>query len=945
AELDPRAQAVLGRLAEGHQSTGRWKLSRAVWRAGEMGLKQAEPLLLGLIGTGRSSGRSPEQPMLDYCLCAALSRCGSARSIEPLRELMSREDGSPIVQRMATEAYLQLLDAPRRREIIDRTIDQLPEPLVATARSGPAELFQEKLKEYFADGGKGHVLVTLYRIDNEHVRPALIEVLRTTPLEPGWFKWLRHVFKVAELRRDGEVFGQLARRFETTRSTFANTSHGYYYGRRPPQKKTIGPHAERAFAHETRYYLRRRTWRTLKRLGDLNDADYVPMAVGVLLPFTDEDARAVRKETRHDWSSYQRGQGYRSVDTYWDRYGAYWAFCQILYGASSRYAADGGNRYFACTPPYKPGDAEPAAREEAFAKLWEAAPQGLLHLLDESRCEVVHRFAAKALRACKEFCDALDIEPILMLLRAPYEVTVDLAFELAVSRYDPDHPDRELVLALATCGSERARSKAHEWIQVHRRTFFRDADFVVELVTCRFADTRAFARESLRGAVLDEQAARVMIGRLTAAILSLGEGDDAVAADVATTMLLVFARQVRRIGVDVIRDLLKHPLAEVQLFAGQLILEHDELAAHPPDDVLQTLLAAEHATVREVGVRIIGQLPDYVLKQSIELLFSLLRSEHAEVRERIRPAVQRLIAGDSRFAGRLAEMLVEALLIPGAPEGVPTYTAELIEADFRDHLGAIPAEIVLKLLYSRPAPAQRVGALLLPTHLRAEELRVEEIVKLANNDVFAVREASWKMCRDNVERLRKAMAAAVRLLDARWDDSRDFAFTLFRESFTQEELTPSVLVAICDSVRPDVQQFGREMITQFFQEELGQEYLLKLSEHPSTAIQMFATNFLERYASGNLERIGQLQPYFRSVLSRVNQGRVAKDRVLAFLDREADRSKEAAQFVAELVARQSATCAIDDKARMIETMVKIHSAHPEIPLPLETHPVEVRDGV
>ena len=89
----------------------------------------------------------------------------------------------------------------------------------------------------------------------------VVEALQAAPLEPDYFQWLRHIFKIAEMRRDGEVFGLLARRFETTRSSFRNRSGGYYWGT-PPAKKTIGPNAERAFSHETRYYFRRRVWRT-----------------------------------------------------------------------------------------------------------------------------------------------------------------------------------------------------------------------------------------------------------------------------------------------------------------------------------------------------------------------------------------------------------------------------------------------------------------------------------------------------------------------------------------------------------------------------------------------------------------------------------------------------------------------------------------------------------
>lgn len=204
-------------------------------------------------------------------------------------------------------------------------------------------------------------MAPLYRINNEFVRPALLETLRTAPFQPGWFQWLRHIFKIAELRRDAEVFGLLAYRFEVTRSTFANTSYSYYYGGQPPPKKTIGPKAEKAFAHETRFYFRRRVWRTLYRLGELGDVDYVPMAVGVLLPFSDDDAKPARQEVRYDWSSYQRGRGYQTTTIHWDRYAAYWAFCQILYANSPRYAADED-------PPYQhaaPLGAKRAGRSEA----------------------------------------------------------------------------------------------------------------------------------------------------------------------------------------------------------------------------------------------------------------------------------------------------------------------------------------------------------------------------------------------------------------------------------------------------------------------------------------------------------------------------------------------------------------------------------------------------
>jgi hypothetical protein len=191
---------------------------------------------------------------------------------------------------------------------------------------------------------------------------------------------------------------------------------------------------------------------------------------------------------------------------------------------------------------------------------------------------------------------------------------------------------------------------------------------------------------------------------------------------------------------------------------------------------------------------------------------------------------------------------------------------------------------------------------------------------------------------------------AIKILDAKWDDSRAFAFDYFRTRLEPGDWPPDVLIAVADSVRADVQAFGREMITRCFREEHGQEYLRRLSEHPSADVQLFATNYLEQYAAGSLERLRELTPYFLGVLSRVNRGRVAKARVFRFLTDEADKSPEAATLVAELMTRQSLTMAIGDKAASIVAMVKVreHFGDIDMPIAIKQPPVrtkEARSGV
>jgi hypothetical protein len=123
---------------------------------------------------------------------------------------------------------------------------------------------------------------------------------------------------------------------------------------------------------------------------------------------------------------------------------------------------------------------------------------------------------------------------------------------------------------------------------------------------------------------------------------------------------------------------------------------------------------------------------------------------------------------------------------------------------------------------------------------------------------------------------------------------------------------------------------------------------LKLSEHPSEALQLFATNYLDRFAAGQPDRLAELVPYFTAILSRVNKGRVAKIRTLDFLEREALASREAAAIVAPLLARQVLTLSIENKAALIATMVRVLAKYPDVTFPLAVEPPprhEVPHGV
>jgi len=957
-DSDARNQAVLNRLAYTSRGKKKWPLERAIWRAGELKIRAAVPLLLRLIGSGKG--------VRDYSIIWSLGLCGDESIIPAISDLYNNKSNPDYVRRIATEALLKLWSKASKESFRAQLIAFLPDELRELAHNGPAEDFANEVKTYLdtEDHRRFEILDKLYLIDNEHVRPALLEVLKTAPLRNNYFQRFRHIFKAAEYRRDAEVFGILAYRFEKTPAmftspyysmaddrkwTYAFTSDGQYF---PEGGKEIKKADSKiGYGSRTRVYLRQRVWRTLKRLGEIKDADYVKMAVGVLLPYSDSDAQAIRQSYIYNPIT----RDFAIVN--WDTYAGYWAFNHMLYGRSPRYFVKPGGRAWRCSAQYKPGDPAPDTREETFPELWDQKPVGLLHLISESECRPVHEFAARALRDCKAFCAALDTETIMMILGRPYEASARLGFDIARERCQMREPDRGLVLAVAHCGFEKARAESRRWIDSNRDYFLSNVDFVVGLVSGPQSDTREYGRKLLRSSVFSSAAARSIISRLISHLASIDSANADRAKDIADTLLAAFSQQLRSIDMKVVLDLLGSSLKEVQELGASILLGHETKPADLPAGVIDSIIASEFDSIRGVGIRLFAGLDTDTLLKNETLIVSFATHEHEDIRNSIRSAIDQLSKSDPQFAERMAALFLQELSGEEHHAGVHRSLAQMLRENLTDRwiVDSTPGT-VWRLIQSPSMDAQALGGVLIALKIEhdaawAENFETSEIVELSNNRIAAVRQSARAVFEMVMSRYKhasnpdgsvKEMIEAVRLLDSEWDDSREYFISQFKSRFGAEDFSPAILVGICDSTRPDVQALGRELITRFFEEESGQEYLLKLSEHPSADLQLFATNYLERYAANDAERLNHLRYYFNSVLSRVNKARVAKDRVIAFLTAEAAKSEEAARIVADIFARQSATIAKGDRAAAIEALLSINRLYPQIVLPIKVLEPEVR---
>ncbi|MBV6621668.1 MAG: WGR domain-containing protein [Rivularia sp. (in: Bacteria)] len=967
---NPRIQAILNRLADDKPST--WKLERAIWKAGELKVTDATPLLIDLLGTGKD--------LRDYCIAWALGWCcensNNQDVIALLTKLYESDETADFVSGIAFEATLKICDEVKKAQLQAEAINYLPSFFQELLKQGSSDDFTTELKAYLADCDYEdfEILEIIYEINNEVVRPGLIEIISTAPFKPNYFQRIRHIFKVAEYRRDEEIFGILAYRFEKEFGNFDSTFYvklengeilgqnwsfyDYTTGRIERKTNQIveefqKPDSRIAYSNKTREYLRRRIWKTLEKLGQENNPDYVKLAVGVLLQYSDADAKSIQQSRSYSWS-----KGY--INRHWDKYADYLAFNHILYENSPRYALASNKKAWGCKEGYKPGDAEPTVREEAFPQLWEQQPEALLKLLVESECNPVHSFAVKALRSCHKFLASINVDNIIKLVNKSYEVTAQLGFELALLNYDSNNPNKTLIIALANCLSERARNQAYKWIEEKQDYFLEDSSFITALILSYHSDTRQFAKRFLGNAIIPDSSAQIIIGKILVELLAIppnpplerGEseagGIKELIKEASEILLLTFPSQLRSLNLNVINDLLSHPIIEIQEFGARILLNHQIPAKDLPAHIIESLLASENESLRILGIRLFGQLPDdKLIDEERELIIAIAINSNPEIRNAIKPVINRLAAANPNFTVDIASEFIEILLTKEKHEGLHSFLVNLLK-ELPGWMTSISRETTLKLLKTKTSAPQELGGLLLSANYQTwiEEFTTSEIVKLSNHEIAAVRNASHQMLSQILNRLRadsSEMVGAVRILEAKWQDSRDFAFELFTTEFTENEFTPEVLVTICDSVREEARRLGRDLLAKNFQSLDGEEYLLKFSEHPSADMQLFATNYLETYAKNDTAKLQQLAPFFISILSRVNRGSVAKKRTFAFLEAEAQKSEKAAKIVAEIMTRQSVTMAVADKSSAIQIMLKIYKQYPHLALPIEVKPVvEVR---
>ena len=778
-----RAGAILARLRRGRLSAGEEgrPITRAIWRAGEMRLSEAEPILLRLLDDAASEFEQ-------YVVVWALGQLGGPATVAALEAGLDEDTLEPDAARIAPLALQMVLPEPERESRREEILSVLPEELRELARKGPAAELEQALTGWIAQdpGGRERILETLYLLDElAHVRQLVLAWAARAEFEPPTFRVIRHLFKAAEMRRDAELFGRIARRFYLEPARWkskgwgtgafgkevdlerANQRFDRRYRRdtntsvrvsRPDRWGSRGVSREQMAAEDTEYawgeatreYMRHRIWRTLRRIGELGHGeDYVRMCVGVLIPWTDEDTESpfTRRYNRYDW----RNRRWDRTEVHYGPWASRLVLHQIMHARSERIVRTPSRKVFKWRGGYTYTDGFEGVRLEAFPEYWDAYPQALLHLIDESRCEPVHDFAARILKEHDDFCDGLDEGAVEMLLRAPYASSSQLGWTLLKRR------GGSVSLGLLVACTESPARPVRAWGMGQLEARAAELVEAPEAMARLIVHARPELQELIRQILHTHTPKPLVQRRLIAQVLGLLMGLDATEeqstrrAQAAIEILSSEALEatLADVGDTLIEGLLDHPLEVLRELAGQALLRRPVEAVQAR--WIEQLLTSDREESRALGMRLFGRLGDEQLLERKELLVGLLVTDREDLRELAGPIVARLAQRHPDFAARVLGIIVDVLLVEESIEGVHDELADLIIERMHEvtceHLGL---ERAWELLNEAPSTAGRaIGGVYMRDAAEAGQLTVRQMVRLGDAEVLAAREAAQRMMEES----------------------------------------------------------------------------------------------------------------------------------------------------------------------------------------------------
>lgn len=698
-------------------------------------------------------------------------------------------------------------------------------------------------------------------------------------INKNYLRYLKAIYKLAEKKHDTEILARLAYRFEIDREYYARIS--------PPDKQAPRANAAFAYSPKTRRYLAKRTWRTLRHLGEQNHKEYIKFATELLFQYSPNDAKQIRVEVSNT-NQIQHVQSYKQN----------WVFNHILYHHSSRFTY-GSSTWQATSDAYIK---EPEEREEAFPILWDQHPYELLMLLLQASAPPVIHFAGKALRLGNPaFVAQLSDTVIEQLLQSSDSYRQEFAVREVLNRLDKQNPNLNRWLSLSIHANSKIRNLANDFLQQHLSTWSDETKIqlikmCLENITnspdkAYVSEWFTFFESSLRN--------------ILAEIISLS----------MVTPLLPHASQ------PIIQQF-------VSLFLSVIRRDRNPYSA---DDLLP-FLENEVEAIRSTARNILHA--DYMsFSCTPEFLVKWCSIPYEDNQVFLTPFFADRLHWLIPILPKFLDALWEKMMQNDLPEISKNYIQnDLLGTLFLAELTDTPIDQVLALLDHSDTSYQELGARLFAAKKpEVDQFNLEQLRQLAHNQIALCRNEARNMIIQVKEQLTDELL--INLVETHWDDTRNWGFAYMR-TMSVDQFTPTLIYGLIDSARQDVQAFGMEMVEIHFADLDITELLLRSSESTDLFVQEYALSLAEKI-DWDADKVTKLELFFRTILFKVHQARKAKQMTLDLLIQLSKTDRTIAKKIVPLLSDIAHVGGKRDFEQILFTLTQIKTLYPEIESPLQ----------
>lgn len=974
-----------------------WKTSRVIWKAASLNIVEAVPFILKLASRG-------DEMQLYASLCA-LIQFGAKDAEELFKSYALSSKQKAYIRNMATEGWITLTENTTAiNEIVQDLMERLPFDVKSDIETNNLKSLEKDLiahsnnknVKYFSE------LYLLARTQKQ-ILPIVQKIISTWKLEPPYFKNIRSIYKLAQIRKDYKTLALLSYRFEKEKQMFnrnvpLDSPYEYEYSQYfesinkyiEVRKELKKADSLLAFSQFTKAYFQRNSLNTLKTVGESGNAqDYLRLAVSMLLEYKESDYSKAKEQPLTEYGSYNYSERkyYYTIGVYPECYDSL-LLTNILFGnddkrilqksmiyLTDKYTVKSDSYY------YNPNTAErievssdnnantessspikfiknifgkktetPATvinTEEGDLKLypeyWEAMPQAYIQLLMQAQMNLIHEFAYNNLKKRNDFQELitrLDIESIICLLTSTFSTPSELGYDALLLKESELISRPTTIIKILNSPSLKAVEWAKKQILQNANTYFDELDFTIDLILNSNENVKEWINDLLKKTSFTNDRAQAILGKMVAQMMHMEDSDEnnRTAEIVANRISYLAENHLQHISWNIVEQLVLSPLRANILLASHITKQkaNPQIIESLPFSLIQLYLQSNIQDVRLNGTNLLDMYPISYFETNMSMLFGIIsENPYSDIVEKAISIVERVVDNTPIAGNDAMQRVVYALIRKEAFEDSHNLIISLANNKLKPFWNSgLSPKMLIKLLFSQYRNSQLLAYEILKDYTAIDELSMAQIVALASHDLLAVRQWSWNYYKNNIERIKYERNKSLGILDSKWDDTREFAFHYFKNQFEEKDWDPETLISITDSIRSDVENFGRELITKFFNDENGLEYLTKLSQHPSMNIQALVTNYLTQYASGKIEVIADLEHYFRSVLARVNKARVAKNRVFNFLENEAINNVDVASVVLPILDDMSAQSTVQDKATCIHILARIKNAYPHLDMHL-----------